>query len=178
MNAQSITWTDYSYNYECIDLRFDMPASLVPVENSMAATSGGPRWESYDKRITLTLNTKATNYGVGELSRSDYLATVSCDLDKNPLFDGTDRPQISSCESDGYKMIYSSGDESGGCSSAFVIAPVQSDVSRFMAHISLCSKKSRDFKMLKNVAQRIWQSASLRYLGCCKRQPNWIGCRR
>jgi len=169
-----VAWSNEAIvDNECSKLVIDWPTSLVPIEDSEAAT-GGSSWYSFDKRYSLSFETKATYYDTPQMSRIQYRNFVSCDPRTSTLgLEGN-----TNCAKNDTKMVVDAEGENGVCSRVVLIAPdTISDQSRFLADIQLCSDHKSDIGFLRETAMRMANSAQFTYEGCCRLEPNWIGCK-
>ncbi|TAT71066.1 hypothetical protein [Rhizobium ruizarguesonis] len=170
----NVAWSnEVIVDNDCSKLVIDWPTSLVPIEDSEAST-GGSSWYSFDRRYSLSFETKATYYDTPQMSRTQYQNFVSCDPRVSTF--GLDGKR--NCAKSSTKMVVDAEGESGVCSRVVLIAPdAVSDRSRFLADIQLCSDQKSDGDFLRKSAMRMATSAQFTYEGCCRMNQNWIGCK-
>lgn len=183
-STEDIAWVPERQSSGCSEVSYDFPASLVPVQDD-AAHTGGVEWHSFDQTVSFYFETKATYFGVTRLRQSEFLNTTKCDARLSSVLadelaadtDGK-RPKLLACEArwDKIQIVKIARDDKRICGAVFSIAPDQKDESRFVAYLQLCGPIANRAQ-LQAASQRIFDSASVKYQGCCKKNPNYLGCR-
>lgn len=178
-DGDDVTWSPEHDSNSCVDERYNFPASLVPIQDDDAAT-GGLHWQSFDKKITLWYEDKATYFGTTQMDRKTFLDNAKCDL-LDPHRYPSETDKLLSCEEGRNKLNYMvTYGKRQVCSHVFTIAPDPTDKSRFVTELTVCGP-SKQQKLIATISHRMFTSISLVYKGCCKKTNrnggNYLGCK-
>lgn len=168
-----IVWTREDRSDACINFKFDMPASLVPLF-SAGTPAAEPQWTSFDKKMLFWYSTNPFHLELTTLSRAEYIRWGRCLRSEKRASKCWESDRILAkarvSEGNGY------GEGSANCLEVDAVAPSKSnDRSRFGAMIQLCGPAA-DRNLIRASVDKILHSLEISYTGCCRPHDNLAGC--
>jgi hypothetical protein len=167
---ETIEWSLENRPSACTNLKFEIPASVVPVQHPRMG-SNYTYWTSYDEKFVFTVFDNPYHLGLTQLSNSQYKKWAVCR-----------RKSIESdCKNsaDKQKKVFTfveNSSASKNCKQVVSIALDPKGLSRFVFGIEFCGPASEG-KILNGTAERIWRTLEFSYQGCCAEDPNYWGCK-
>jgi hypothetical protein len=177
----NIAWVRETPSDECSEASYDFPASLVPIQDDSAATDG-LNWLSFDRKVSLYYETNPSISGAAQLRPSAFLNATRCNVSLNSVLADAiqadvygNKRKLLNCEDGANKMRFTTTYKRNICSTVFATAPDVKNESRFITSLELCAPAAAS-QLTEAVSRRMFESMSMKYLGCCSKDANLRGC--
>jgi uncharacterized protein YecT (DUF1311 family) len=181
-----IAWVPERATTGCTDIQYQFPASMVPIQDDGAHT-GGPEWFSFDRSFSFYFEDKASYFGAPRQSHDEYISMPKCTAGFDASAIELEKERVLQCEDTSNKVHYlhsrlttdnesqKKAEKTGYCGVVFAIAPDINDDSRFVSYLQLCGPDGSQNEIW-SATHHIFESSTLKYLGCCAKDKNYLGC--